>query len=111
MSRMDLLQETIKILDNKKAMDIKYMETKEKTILTDYFVVATGTSNTHIKALADYLEVELKKEGISPSKVEGYNAAGWILMDYGDVIVNLFTEQERQYYNLEDLWDKAKKSL
>lgn len=106
-----LLELIIEYLEDKKGIDIKVMEVKEETTLSDYFVVVSGTSNTHIKALADNVEVELKKQNIYPNKIEGYNTATWILMDYGDVIVHIFTEQERQNYKLEELWEKAKKSI
>lgn len=106
-----LLDKIISLLEDKKGIDIKVMDVKNETTLSDYFVVVSGTSNTHIKALADNVEVELKKENIYPNKIEGYNTATWILMDYGDVIVHIFTEQERQNYNLEELWEKAKKTI
>ena len=94
----ELLNKIVKILDEKKAIDVK--------TLADYMVVASGTSTTHIKALADNVEEELKKENILPHKIEGYNSNSWILMDYLDVIVNIFTETDREHYKLEDLWEK-----
>lgn len=106
-----LLERILVLLEDKKGIDINVMNVKEETTLSDYFVVVSGTSNTHIKALADNVEVELKKETIYPNKIEGYNTASWILMDYGDVIVHIFTQEERQHYRLEELWEKAKKSI
>lgn len=101
-------EKIIEILDNKKAINIKEIDIKDKTTIADYFVIASGTSNTHVKSLADNVEEELKKEGIYPNKIEGYDSGVWILMDYGEVIVHVFTEAERQNYSLEDLWDKIK---
>lgn len=98
-----------KILDNKKAENIVKIDTKEKSSLADYFIIATGTSSTHIKSLSDNIEQELKKEKIYPRKIEGYSTGTWILMDYNEVIVNIFTELERQKYNLEELLEKAPK--
>lgn len=98
----------IKILDNKKALNIKEIDIKDKTTIADYFVIASGTSSTHVKSLADNIEEELKKDKIYPNKIEGYDSGVWILMDYGEVIVHIFTEQERQNYSLEDLWEKIK---
>ena len=95
-------------LDNKKGSNIKVIETKDKTTIADYFIIVSGTSSTHIKALADNLEEELKEDGISPYKIEGYNSNSWILMDYNDIIVNIFTEESRSHYNLEDLWAKLR---
>ena len=107
----ELLQKIIKILDDKKGLDIKYLEIKDVTTITDYFVIASGTSSTHIKSLADNVEYELKQNGIYPNKVEGYETGTWILMDYGDVVVHIFTEQERQNYNIEKLWEEMKTKL
>lgn len=107
----ELLQKIIKILDNKKALDIKHMEIKDVTTIADYFVITSGTSNTHIKSLADNVEYELKQDGIYPNKIEGYETGTWILMDYGDVVVHIFTEQERANYNIEELWDEMRKKL
>lgn len=106
-----LLQKIIKILDDKKALDIKHMEIKDVTTIADYFVIASGTSTTHIKSLADNIEYELKKESIYPNKIEGYNTGTWILMDYGDVIVHIFTEQERENYKIEALWEEMKQKI
>lgn len=103
----ELLNKIVKLLEDKKAIDIKTLDIIEQSTLADYFVIASGTSNTHIKALADNVEVELKKEDIYPNKIEGYNTE-WILMDYGDVVVHIFTEQERQNYDLEELYARNK---
>mgnify|MGYP002521614431 CR=1 FL=1 len=106
---MSLLEQIIKVLEDKKAIDIKKVDIKDKTTIADYFVIASGTSSTHIKALADNVEENLKEQGIKPVKIEGYNSGTWILMDYSDVIVHIFTEEEREHYNLEDLWEKIDK--
>lgn len=102
----DLLNKITKILDDKKAIDLKKIDIKEKSSIADYMVIATGTSSTHIKSLADNVEEELKKEEIYPNKIEGYNTNSWILMDYGDILVNIFIPEEREKYNLEELWEK-----
>ncbi len=106
---MILLEQIIKVLEDKKAIDIKKVDIKDKTTIADYFIIASGTSSTHIKALADNIEENLKKQGIKPVKIEGYNSGTWILMDYSDIIVHIFTEEEREHYNLEDLWEKIDK--
>lgn len=103
----NLLNKIIKLLEDKKAIDLKTMDIKEQSTLADYFIIVSGTSNTHIKALADNVEVELKKENIYPNKIEGYNTE-WILMDYGDVVVHIFIEKERQNYNIEELYERNK---
>lgn len=103
-----LLNKIVKLLEAKKAIDLKIIDVKEQTTLADYFVIASGTVETHIKALADNVEEELKKEETYPNKIEGYNTE-WILMDYGDVVVHIFTRQERQNYKLEELYERNSK--
>lgn len=103
----NLLEKIIKLLEDKKAIDLKTMDIKEQSTLADSFIIVSGTSNTHIKALADNVEVELKKENIYPNKIEGYNTE-WILMDYGDIVVHIFTQKERQNYNIEELYERNK---
>lgn len=105
MENSELLNKIIKLLEDKKAIDLNTIDVKELSTLADYFIIVSGTSNTHIRALADNVEVELKKEQIYPNKIEGYNTE-WILMDYGDIVVHVFTERERQNFNLEELYVK-----
>lgn len=100
------MQETVKILDSKKAVDIKAIGIEEHSILADYFVVASGTSSTHVKSLADDVEFELSKLGVQVDHIEG-RATGWILLDYGNVIIHVFSKESREFYNLERLWADA----
>ena len=106
MTSLETAKNIVKILDNKKAIDIGLIETKELTIVSDYFIIANGTSNTHVRALADEVEEEMKKLGVEPEHIEG-RATGWILLDYGCVLVHVFDPQSRVYYNLERLWGDA----
>ncbi|MGN1195355.1 MAG: ribosome silencing factor [Acutalibacteraceae bacterium] len=106
MTELEKAKETVKILDKKKAVDIKAIHITDYSIVADYFVIATGTSNTHVKSLADELEYEMSKLGIEPTHIEG-KATGWIVLDYGTVIVHIFTGESREYYNLERLWSDA----
>ena len=102
-----LVKEIAKVLDEKKAIDIVAIKTEEVTIVSGYFVIASGTSNTHAKSLVDDVEYEIKQRfGIDPEHIEG-RATGWILLDYGTVIVHLFMHEDREYYNLERLWTDA----
>lgn len=101
-----LLNRIVKLLEDKKAIELTTLDIKEQSTLADYFIIVSGTSNIHIKALADNVEVELKKEDIYPNKIEGYNSE-WILMDYGDIVVHVFTENERQNYKIEELYSKS----
>ncbi|MGN0447217.1 MAG: ribosome silencing factor [Acutalibacteraceae bacterium] len=106
MTELEITKEIVKVLDKKKATDILAIETAEHTIVSDYFVIASGTSNTHVKSLANEVEYELSQKGIEPLHIEG-RATGWILLDYGSVLVHIFTGESRDYYNLERLWQDA----
>ena len=97
------------ILDNKKAIDLKLFDTNNVSLLADYFIVATGTSSTHVKALAEEVEYEMKQKGIQAKSIEGYGSNSWILLDYGEIIVHVFTEEARNFYNIEALWNGMKK--
>jgi len=109
MQPFELVKAAAAILDSKKAADITAIRTTEQTIISDYFLIASGTSSTHAKALTEELEYEMKKQhGIMPRGVEG-RASGWILLDYGSVIVHVFQKEQREYYNLERLWEDAEK--
>ena len=106
MTSKELLEKIVSILDEKKAEDIVAIETAGITIVADYFVIASATSNPHVKALADDVEDELAKLGVFASHIEG-RATGWILLDFNDVIVHVFLNESREYYNLEHLWADA----
>jgi len=94
----------VKYLESKKAKDINVIDIHEISVLSDYFVICSGTSITHIKALADEIEIKMAEEGYKYLHKEGYNSARWILLDYGEVVVHVFHEEDRSFYNLERLW-------
>jgi ribosome-associated protein len=96
-----------KALDEKKARDIKVLKTTEHTVLADYFVICNGTSSTHIKALVDEVDKKLSEAGEPPIRREGMRSDIWVLMDFGCVIVHVFTDEARKFYNLERLWSDA----
>ncbi len=108
MTSLETAKNIVKILDNKKAIDISLITTQELTIVSDYFIIASGTSSTHVRSLADEVDEEMKKLGAEPDHIEG-RATGWILLDYGSVLVHIFDQQSRDYYNLERLWGDASK--
>ena len=93
-----------KALDAKKAQDLRVIEIGDLSILADYFVLATGTSTTQVKALADEVDYQLSERGVEPARREGYGSAAWILLDYGDIIVHIFDKENRLFYNLERIW-------
>ena len=94
-------------LENKKARDVKVLKTAEQTVLADYFVICNGTSSTHIKALVDEVDKELSEAGEPPIRREGLRSDIWVLMDFGCVIVHVFTDEARKFYNLERLWSDS----
>ncbi len=96
-----------KALDNKKGRDIKVLKTEEQTVLADYFVICHGTSSTHIKALVDEVDKLLSEAGEPPIRREGLRSDIWVLMDFGCVIVHVFTDEARKFYNLERLWSDS----
>lgn len=105
MTYQEKAAEIVRILDNKKALNIQAIRVGEVTVLADCFIIASTTNPTHVKALADEVEFQLKERfNVVPDHMEGYQAADWIVMDYGDVVVHIFHEKAREYYSLEKLW-------
>ncbi len=95
------------VLDSMKARDIKLLRVSDKTVMTDYFVICSGTSNTQIKALSGEVEYKLSERGVSPLHIEGYETGTWIAMDYAHVMVHIFNREQRDFYKLEKLWGDA----
>lgn len=104
MTTLEVAKEAAKALNSKKGLDIKVIKIEDISVLADYMVIATGTSSTHVKSLADEVEYKLDKAGITVSHIEGYRSNSWILLDYVDVIVNVFSDEAREFYDLERLW-------
>ncbi|MDY5626861.1 MAG: ribosome silencing factor [Clostridia bacterium] len=107
MESNDLMIKAVSVLDSKKARNIKVLNISPLTTIADYFVVCSGGSTTQIKALSDALDEELEKVGVHFIGKEGFNAANWILMDYGSVVVHIFSEETRDFYSIEHLWADA----
>ena len=106
MTSKEMADKICEILDSKKGIDIETIDVADKTVLADYFVICSGNSTTQIKALADEVEVVLKNDyGIYADHVEGRNSNCWILIDYKDVVVNIFHPEDRATYDLEKLWN------
>ncbi|HNQ63434.1 MAG TPA: ribosome silencing factor [Syntrophorhabdaceae bacterium] len=95
--------------EEKKAKDILMIELKGLTDIADYFVIASGTSERHVKTIVEYIETSVKKNGILPYSVEGYNEGRWVIIDYRNIIVHVFLEHLRELYDLESLWIEAKR--
>ena len=96
-----------KALDEKKGMNIKLLKIDEVSSLADYFLICTGTSNTHVKTLCDYAEYTLEQLGEPMLGREGHRGNTWELLDYGSLVVHVFTEEAREFYSLERLWADA----
>lgn len=92
------------VLDEKKGRDIVIIDLSDKSIIADYFVIASGRSTTAVKSLTDNVDEKLSKEGIEPLRRDGFSEAKWIAVDYGSVIMHVFHEETREYYHLERLW-------
>ena len=96
-----------KALDEKKGMDIKLLKIDKVSSLADYFLICTGTSNTHVKTLCDYAEFTLEELGETMLGREGHRGNSWELLDYGTIVIHVFTEEAREFYALERLWADA----
>lgn len=108
-STKDLLKKIVAILENHKGEDITILDLTGLSYVTDFFVICTGRSETHLEALADELQFELKKDKILAWGVEGRKGGRWILLDYGDVVVHIFTPEGRLFFDLERIWNQAPK--
>jgi len=98
----------VRAAESKKATDIRVLDLTGITSFTDYFIICTGSNPKQIQAIADEIGMQLKEQGELPHSLEGYNQAEWILADYGDFLVHVFSEKSRAYYDLERLWRNAK---
>lgn len=97
-----------KALEDKKAIDIKVIDISHISVLADYFIIASGSNRNQVQAMVDNVQEDLHKAGFVAKQVEGYNSANWILLDYGDIIVHVFDEENRFFYDLERIWRDGK---
>ena len=109
MTPKQIAYEVTKALDEKKGLNIKLLRIDEVSSLADYFLICTGTSNTHVKTLCDFAEYTLEQLGEPMLGREGHRGNSWELLDYGSVVVHVFTEEAREFYSLERLWADAEK--
>ncbi len=103
----EVAYQVTKALDEKKGMNIKLLRINEVSSLADYFLICTGTSNTHVKTLCDYAEYTLEQLGEPMLGREGHRGNTWELLDFGSIVVHVFTEEAREFYNLERIWADA----
>ena len=104
------LKDAVRACEDKKAEDLTILELdKTSGAFTDYFLICSGQNPRQIQAVSDEIELRLKREGVYPHNIEGYNQAEWVLLDYVDFVVHIFSQTARHYYDLERLWRTAKK--
>lgn len=112
MNNQDNILEMAKIafeaLDNKQGEDIKVLDISDVTVLADYFIIANGNNPNHVQSLIDETEKRLSEAGYEPKNIEGYRSASWILLDYGSIIIHIFSKEDRLFYDLERIWSDGK---
>ena len=104
----EMTQLAIKAIEDKKGNDIKIIDIHEVSVIADYFIIASGSNPNQVKTLADNVEETLGRAGYDLRQTEGYGTASWILMDYNDIIVHIFSEENRSFYDLERIWRDGK---
>jgi ribosome-associated protein len=97
----------VRTADDRQARDMALLDLRGQTLMTDYFFICSGNSSTHIRTIVDKIMEAMKHAGMGGIRVEGYDAAQWVLMDYGDVVVHVMTPEQREYYSLEEFWGDA----
>lgn len=107
MNSYDLMKTAVKAADARKAINLQILHVEELTTLCDYFVICSGTSTPHMNAIYEEIDMKLSEAGIKPAAREGLGNPGWVLLDYGDVIVHIFNENSREFYSIERLWSDA----
>ncbi len=104
MTSKELAKLTCDALDDKKALEIKIINIENVSTLADYFIIASGTNHNQVQAMADNVDETLGRAGYEPKQIEGYQNANWILMDYRDIVIHIFDEENRLFYDLERIW-------
>ena len=104
-SAREIAEVIAEVLDSKKGRDIKILHVEDKTVIAEYFVLCTGNSSTQIKALAGEVEYKLNLRGLDPYGVEGRDNNSWVIVDYSNVIVHVFSRESREFYNLDKLYE------
>ncbi|MDD3222222.1 MAG: ribosome silencing factor [Clostridia bacterium] len=98
----------IKALEDKKGSDIRVIDIQEVSIIADYFIIASGSNRNQVQTMADNVKEVLGRAGFEPRQLEGYGTAAWILMDYNDIIIHIFSEEDRLFYDIERIWKDGK---
>lgn len=109
MTSLEIAQNCARFADNKKGEEIIIMDVREISSIADFFVIASGQSEPHLKAIRNEIEEKLKEAGVNAKRIDGFPKSQWVVMDYIDVVVHLFDKDTREFYGLERLWGDAKK--
>jgi len=105
---LELARHIVDVVEERKAEDIVLLDLRPDTVIADFFVIANGNSDRQIRALSDYVREDVKEhQKRLPVAIEGTPESGWMLLDYGDVVVHIFSEDQRDYYDIEGLWNKT----
>lgn len=104
----EMVKLAVSALDEHKGEDIRVIEIGNITTIADYFIIANGTNTSHVQALVDAAQEKLGRAGYEPKRVEGAGTTSWVLMDYGDVIIHVFSREDRLFYDLERIWRDGK---
>lgn len=104
MTSKEMAKIAVKALEDKKGSEISIIDISNVSVIADYFIIANGDNDKQVQALADNVEEELYKAGVEPRQIEGYRSAAWILMDFNDIIVHVFSKEDRLFYDLERIW-------
>jgi len=97
----------VQAAEDKKAIDITVLDIREISVIADYFIICSGRSGTQVQAIVENIQERLERDNVVTLRREGFREGNWVLLDYGDVIIHVFRESERQFYNLERLWGDA----
>lgn len=108
---LDYVHIVEKAIDDKKGIDTVTLDVHEQTSIADYFVITSADSSTQVSAIADEVEKQMEDEGVEKINRSGHQSARWVLLDYGNIIVHVFHKEERQYYNLERLWETVEENF
>lgn len=104
----EMVKTAVAVLQDKKGEDIRVIDISGVTVIADYFIIASGSNPNQVQALVDNVEEQMYKAGYDDPRVEGYNTASWVLLDYNDVIVHVFSQDDRLFYDLERIWRDGK---
>ena len=108
MPAKEMAMEIVKAMDSKKGLDIRLLHTADITVLAEYFVICTASSATHVKTLTEEIDHAMSELGEPPLRREGHRSGSWVLLDFGTLVCHVFTDETRQFYDLERMWNDAK---